>query len=118
MQHSGSLRYYAGRMTLRYDWLNEAWLDRAVDWLNAHGSHPYFVLEEWEREIFKTRFAGKNRLGRLDLTPVFVYTGAGGPIYLYDPTRAEPTVDYRQVPLVPDLPDCMKPATPPTVAWK
>src|SRR5262249_26383346 len=48
MQQSGSVRYYGGRMTLRYDWLNERWLDRARDWLIAHGAHPYALLDEWE----------------------------------------------------------------------
>src|SRR5262249_59597563 len=33
MQHSGSLRYYAGRLTLRWDIGEPAWLDRAIDWL-------------------------------------------------------------------------------------
>ena len=39
-QHSGSLRYYAGRLTLRWDVGDPAWLDRTVDWLAAHGHHP------------------------------------------------------------------------------
>ena len=48
-QHSGSIRYYAGRLTLRWDVGDPAWLDRTVDWLAAHGHHPYFVLEPQER---------------------------------------------------------------------
>ena len=30
-QHSGSMRYYSGRITLRADGLDNEWLDRAVD---------------------------------------------------------------------------------------
>ena len=37
MQHSGSLRYYAGRPTLRYDWLTREWWPRALDVLAAQG---------------------------------------------------------------------------------
>ena len=47
-QHSGSIRYYAGRLTLRWDVGDPAWLDRTVEWLAAHGHHPYFVLEPQE----------------------------------------------------------------------
>lgn len=32
-QHAGPTRYYAGRITVRFDLLDEAWLDRAVQWL-------------------------------------------------------------------------------------
>ncbi len=63
--HTGPIRYYAGRDTMRFDLLNEAWLDRAVAWLTAHGRHPYFLIEDWERPIFEKRFAAMNSLGRL-----------------------------------------------------
>ena len=39
--HAGSLRYYAGRATLRFDLLDASWLDRAAAWLNEHSRHPY-----------------------------------------------------------------------------
>ena len=41
--HAGSLRYYAGRATVRFDILDPAWLDRAAAWLNDRGRHPYGV---------------------------------------------------------------------------
>ena len=47
--HSGTVRYYAGRVTLRFDLLDPAWLDRAIAWLEARGHHPYILLEDWER---------------------------------------------------------------------
>src|SRR5262249_5137315 len=55
-QFSGSLRYYAGRLTLRWDFLDPAWLDRAVEWLEAHGHHVYILLEAPEADAFQTRF--------------------------------------------------------------
>jgi hypothetical protein len=83
MQHSGSLRQDAGRLTLRIDWLDEAWLDRAAAYLQSIGRHPYIVLEGWEIDQFQRRFAPRNRLGRLDWLPVGVLRGRSD-IALYD----------------------------------
>ena len=85
MQHSGSARYYAGRMTLRYDLLDPAWLDRSVDWLSAQGVPSYALLDDWEVKDFKRRFAGQARVAQLDV-PVFVYQGAVV-THFYDLTR-------------------------------
>jgi hypothetical protein len=35
MQHSGNIRLYSGRPTIRYDSLDPAWLDRAIDYLRG-----------------------------------------------------------------------------------
>jgi hypothetical protein len=45
LQHTGTLRMYAGRLTLRFDQLDPAWLDRAVQFLAENGRHPFIVLE-------------------------------------------------------------------------
>ena len=50
--HAGSLRYYGGRATMRFDLLDEAWLDRAVGWLQQQGRHPYVLVEDWEMPLF------------------------------------------------------------------
>ena len=42
-ERSGSLRYYAGRMTLRYDVLEPDWLDRAVT--TGFPSYPWYVSD-------------------------------------------------------------------------
>jgi hypothetical protein len=73
-QHSGSLRYYGGRMTLRYDLLDPAWLDRSIDWFAERGVHPYAVLDDWEVEMFRERFAGQRRVSRID-RPAVTYRG-------------------------------------------
>jgi len=70
MQQSGSVRYYAGRLTLRYDLIEPKELEQVVNDLKRLQYHPYVVLEEWEEPLFKKRFAGVSRLGRLDWTPV------------------------------------------------
>lgn len=90
-QHSGPTRYYAGRVIVRFDLLNRAWLDRAVQWLNTQGRRPYFLLEEWEMPLFQERFAPASRLGSLALAPVMAYRAPGvpGAIYLFDPARPD-----------------------------
>jgi hypothetical protein len=56
MQHSGSIRYYAGRQTIRWDLLDREWLDRAVSAMQAAGYEPYAVLDIDEVEAFRNRF--------------------------------------------------------------
>lgn len=91
MQNSGAIRYYAGRLTLRYDLLDEAWLDRAVEWLQANGRPPYFLLEDWELPEFRRRFAAQNRWGREEMAPILAYKAhaIAGHVYLFDPRRPE-----------------------------
>ena len=50
MQHSGSVRYYTGRMIVRWDALDPAWLDRAVEFLRERGIATYLLVEHWEEE--------------------------------------------------------------------
>jgi hypothetical protein len=69
MQHSGSVRYYSGRLTVRYDWIPPARLDTVLTDLRRLGYHPYFLLEEWEARAFRERFA-ENRLSALDWPPI------------------------------------------------
>lgn len=71
-QHSGSIRQYGGRLTLRWDQLHPAWLDRAVEYLVSTGRHPYIVVDVEEVEPFMTRFRKQNRLGALDWTAMAV----------------------------------------------
>jgi len=74
-QHSGTLRYYAGRLTLRWDVGDPAWLDRTVEWLAAHGHHPYFVLEESEIEALRAKAGPVSAAARLDWTPMVTFRG-------------------------------------------
>jgi hypothetical protein len=69
VQQSGSLRYYSARPTVRWDMLDAAWLDRAVEHLRRRGNVPYFVLEDWEETQFRDRFSHVSVLGRLDWLP-------------------------------------------------
>ncbi len=53
MQHSGSIRYYSGRTTLRWDLLEPRSLDAAVAALRASGHEPFAVLDRGELAAFR-----------------------------------------------------------------
>jgi hypothetical protein len=115
-QHAGPTRYYGGRATLRFDLLDEAWLDRAVAWLADHDRHPYFLLEEWEMPAFQQRFARTNKLGTLGVAPVLAYVAPGvpGSVFLFDPGRPDgPTA--RPVPPRDARPKCVEPTVEPAL---
>jgi hypothetical protein len=82
VQHSGSIRLYTGRLTLRFVVLRPEWLDRTVEHLQSIGRHPYFVLDGAEVDAFRSRFASASRLGRLDWPPVATL---GAVVSIYDP---------------------------------
>jgi hypothetical protein len=82
VQHSGSLRIYADRLTLRYDALDPLWLDRVVAHLQSIGRRPYYVLDGGEVDAFRRRFGQANGMGTLDWPPMATL---GGTIAVYDP---------------------------------
>jgi hypothetical protein len=92
VQHSGSIRHYTGRLTLRYDYLPPDWLDRSVEYMRGAGYEPFFVLDDWEVPTVRERFASERTVTILDAIPpeapctrsTFLYRPAPGP--------GEPTV--------------------------
>ncbi len=60
MQHCGSIRYYSGRLTLRYDYLPPDWLDRSIVHMQQQGYEPFFLLDEWEVPMVRERFASQS----------------------------------------------------------
>ncbi len=118
MQHSGSLRYYAGRLTLRYDQIDRDWLDRSLTWLEAQGVHPYLLLEDWEIPQFKEHFAGAQALALLDGAPVLTYEG-GGHILLFDlaPAGDRPVATLNIVETFADRLRSVAPVPPPRVTF-
>ena len=88
LQHSGSVRYYGGRTTLRYEQLDNRWLDRSIAWLHANGFHPYILLDDQEHEPFKEKFASRNVAGHLDVAIVAEYRDRyNTSTFLYDPLQ-------------------------------
>ena len=80
MQHSGSVRRYGGRVTLRFDNLDDAWLDRAIAWLTERGVPAYLVIEDWEAAQFRNKFRTQAAVSRVDGAPIMEY----GQVRLYD----------------------------------
>ena len=66
MQHSGSVRYYSDRTTVRYDVLDPKRFDEQMDTLLKMRFRPYILLESWEVGEFKQRFLSQAVLGQLD----------------------------------------------------
>ena len=92
-EHTGSVRYYGGRMTGYYFFLKNAWVDRAIDWLNGQDIHPYLLLEEWELAEVRKRFEGQETVKALDRAPIAIFRDPGT-VYLFDLQRGDgvPTV--------------------------
>lgn len=88
LQHSGSLRYYGGRTTLRYEVLGDRWLDRAIAWLHEYGFRPYILLDNPEHQPFKDKFGRRNVAGNLDMAIVLEYRDRYNmSTFLYDPLQ-------------------------------
>jgi hypothetical protein len=89
VQHSGSVRYYSGRLTIRFDLIDPQWLDRAVDDLRRRGYRPYILLDDDEAPQFRARFAANSVLGTLDWPPIARLQRTPG-VTIYDPADAQP----------------------------
>ena len=85
VQHSGSVRYYAGRLTLRWDWLPEDKLDAAIEELRMKGYYPYILLDETEEQQFRERFGPSNAAGTLNWKPMAMIAGQTN---IYDPAMS------------------------------
>jgi hypothetical protein len=70
MQHSGNIRYYSGRLTVRYDLIPATRLDWVIAELRRLGYHPYLALDDWEEAQFRERFEKHSALAALDWDPV------------------------------------------------
>ena len=56
IQHSGSIRHNANRLTLRWDLLDATWWPRALDVLVERGYRPYLLVSSFEEQQLRTRF--------------------------------------------------------------
>jgi hypothetical protein len=73
--HSGSVRYYADRLTMRWDRIEPSQLDGAVAHLQQRGYTTFILLDKADEEAFRTRFAGASRLAALDWQPQVTVPG-------------------------------------------
>jgi hypothetical protein len=53
MQHSGSLRFYSGRLTLRYDSVQKEWAKGVPAAVERAGYHPFLIIDDWETPQFR-----------------------------------------------------------------
>lgn len=86
MQHSGSLRIWGGRLTLRYDEVGADSRSRVIAELERLGLHPYLGIDDWEAPDVRKHFgldAGQPLpwpyVARLRETGVTVYDLASHP---------------------------------------
>jgi hypothetical protein len=85
VQHSGSIRYYANRLTMRWDLLGPEWWPRAVDVLVQHGYRPYLFVVGFEEPVLRERF-GLSTAATAPGTIIATFTDPE-PSRLYDPLR-------------------------------
>jgi hypothetical protein len=56
VQHGGSLRFYTGRLTVRFDVLEPPRSQELVQALERAGYHPYLVIDDAEAPDVRARF--------------------------------------------------------------
>ena len=88
VQHSGSIRYYSNRLTLRWDFLAAGVVAARADALVERGYRPYVLVTSVEEEPFRSRFG----LSAADDAPGTLVATLPGPEVnrLYDPLRLTP----------------------------
>jgi hypothetical protein len=77
VEHSGGVRYYSGRLTMRWDMLEPEWLDKAIAVLRERSVPTYLLIERFEEPAFRERFRGQRALAELDRgAPALGWNGA------------------------------------------
>jgi len=74
--HSGSVRYYADRLTMRWDLIEPSRLDAAVAAIQQRGYATFLLIDINEEAAFRARFAGASRLALLNWAPRVSVPGA------------------------------------------
>jgi hypothetical protein len=73
LQHSGSVRYYGGRMTLRWELVEPRDFSRFIEWLRARGHHPYLLIESGELGTLRARFPDEPALAIMSRAPLAAF---------------------------------------------
>lgn len=108
LQHSGSVRYYGGRMTVRWDLVERDQLGRLLAWLRERGHHPYLLVDSGELERVRTRFPDDPALEAVNNWPLATFFR--NETMLYDLDAKEPSLS---TPLGVYTHKAIPPATPP-----
>jgi hypothetical protein len=78
--HSGSLRYYANRVTLRFEWLAPDVYVDALKQVQESGRQVFVVLDGPERDVFRARYSPVADVSWLDDPPTLI---AAGTVFFY-----------------------------------
>jgi hypothetical protein len=81
MQHSGAVRFYGGRYSLRYDFLHGNGSTRIPE-LERLGYHAYLVIDDWEAPYVRAQF-GMPTDARLPW-PLVARTEVAGGVSVFD----------------------------------
>jgi hypothetical protein len=103
LQHGGSIRHYANRLTVRFDRVSTG-LDDALASLERAGWQPFILLEDWEEPQFKRQFGQSSELGRLAWRPYARLSEPGG-VNVYDPKQAHDAVAH-EIAVIPPSGKC------------
>lgn len=112
MLHSGSLRLYGGRTSMRWDYLDGRDVDIATQWFRDHQVRVYALLDTDELSTVQKRFPGTEFAERL-VNPVMVYRHGAATIRLYDIERASTETSVETVDADRSSDSCVEPAPPP-----
>jgi hypothetical protein len=83
--HSGSIRHYTNRLTMRWDLLGPEWWPRAVDVLVERGYRPYLLVSSYEEAQLRQHFGLSSEI---DAPGTLVAEmSAPEPFRIYDPLR-------------------------------
>jgi hypothetical protein len=66
VMHSGSVNFYSGRVTVRFDALQPGQFTTVAREFQRRGRPPFILLDTFEGEDFAKRFGAVERLGTLD----------------------------------------------------
>jgi len=69
--HTGSIRYYARRLTARYEWIGSDEYNAALRWFQQHAYPVYAILDENEVTEFRAKYASIADVSWLD-RPIIV----------------------------------------------
>jgi 4-amino-4-deoxy-L-arabinose transferase-like glycosyltransferase len=78
LNHSGSLRYYGGRITINIGNIESGGpIDEVLDWLQRNGVQTYATFEDWEVKEISPRFAGTKYQAALNRPPLAIVKDPG-----------------------------------------
>jgi hypothetical protein len=66
LSHSGTIRFYTGRDVFRFESIHPSQLDQAMAHLRRLEYHLYLVGDDFEIEMFRTRFSATSTVAGID----------------------------------------------------